>query len=110
MKRAVNTYLIIPSNNKFKPQYSDEVFEFLVQYGWYIRDKDYQMYKEVLPKIIQWIKDNYDNIPYLDSSNEYYRIAITPTNAFELSVWATPLISDKKYSYKKRIVLSSDDD
>ena len=82
----------------------------LLNTTWYIRDKDYQMYKEVLPKIIQWIKDNYDNIPYLDSSNEYYRIAITPTNAFELSIWATPLISDRKYSYKKRIVLSSDGD
>ena len=109
MKRAVNTYLIIPGNNKFKPQYNDEVFEFLVYYGWYVRDKDYQMYEEVLPKIIQWIKDNYDKIPYLDNSNEYYRICITPNNAFELSVWSTSH-NDRKYSYKKRIVLSSNDD
>ena len=88
---------------------SIEVFEFLVYYGWYVRDKDYQMYEEILPKIIQWIKDNYDKIPYLDNSNEYYRICITPNNAFELSVWSTSH-SDRKYSYKKRIVLSSNDD
>ena len=109
MKRAVNTYLIIPGNNDFRPQYNTDLLEFVVYYGWYVRDKDYQMYEEVLPKIIQWIKDNYDKIPYLDNSNEYYRIAITPTNAFELSVWSTSH-SDRKYSYKKRIVLSSNDD
>lgn len=27
MKRAVNTYLIIPGNNDFRPQYNTEIFE-----------------------------------------------------------------------------------
>ena len=109
MKRAVNTYLIIPGNNDFRPQYNTDLLEFVVYYSWWIRDKDHQMYEEILPKIIQWIKDNYDKIPYLDNSNEYYRICITPNNTFELSVWSTSH-NDRKYSYKKRIVLSSNDD
>ena len=58
MKRAVNTYLIIPGNNDFRPQYNTDLLEFVVYYSWWIRDKDHQMYEEILPKIIQWIKDN----------------------------------------------------
>lgn len=29
MKRAVNTYLIIPGNNDFRPQYNTDLLEFV---------------------------------------------------------------------------------